>query len=91
MIKPISKEMREETLKFLQNPLEWGMFPVLPLKRYKDEGGFPEVGFVLAGKPLIVYLDNVLAVSNEKKLLSTLNKQEYKCFEALMNDGWMVD
>ena len=83
--------MEKTDLEFMKSPVEWSLWPMLPVKRCTKERNEPECGFMMAeGKPK-VYLMNQLQFLMEHKLRSEVPVQEYESFDALVADGWIVD
>lgn len=79
---------REKELEMMQTPDNWPVWPYLPLKRRpiktdEDIGLLMERGPTIGVKPT-VYLCNLFAPSLEDFV-------EYKSFEELVDDGWVVD
>jgi hypothetical protein len=42
------EDRRERDLKALQDPYSWPCYPVMPLKRYAEDGGGLEIGIIKA-------------------------------------------
>jgi len=85
--------MRAENREFIMNADAWPRWPMLPMKKPRPEGGWPQLGALLdtwkrtgtePGFPieLIVYDD------------TGLRQQEirtYATVDDILNDGWIVD
>lgn len=82
-LQPKSKKAKEPMtdLQFMQSPLVWPRWPVLPLKRHRDHN--LECAFLYAEGTPKVYLGDIHAEVNKTK--------EYKTFEEIIADGWRVD
>lgn len=90
-------EERGQEIEMMQSPARWPAWPMLPLKRKDTDGPMMglllEVGLAVGLKvESTVYLTNLfefpgmsLEARREVKFL------EYSSFEALLDDGWVVD
>jgi hypothetical protein len=93
---PRNEKEKAEDLKLMKDPLSWGRWPILPVKKIPDNGERQKVGFLLAiGKP-IVYLKNMcdlqeLGVTTVKEIMEKVEGKEYPSFEGIVDDGWTVD
>lgn len=70
---------REKDLAFMKDPYKWPNL-VLPVKRGRECG-------IILDKP-IVYVGNMW---NLPKDLKAVLQHKYETFEAMVDDGWMVD
>lgn len=70
---------------------EWPMWPLLPMKRWRDAEGYQE-GVIASGKP-VVYRTNIFNIPAGmlKDVLPPFDKIEYTSFESMVDDGWRVD
>jgi hypothetical protein len=86
------KQDEEKSLKFMLDPNRWPRWPYLPVKKYPVgmSHGMPDTGVVLEGKPT-VYIANLYALPRTPEGWEALQKHEYLTFQALVNDGWIVD
>ena len=73
----------------IQTPDIWANWPILPLIRPR-EGSSPEVGVMIDGGGLVVYLINMYYVQTQEQLNRTPSLT-YGSIEALLDDGWKVD
>lgn len=66
---------------------QWPCWPLLPVKNTirKDETGFPELGVIVAGKPLAVRLSCLFDFNPDAPA------KQYASIEDLLADGWIVD
>lgn len=86
---------KQEDLRMIKDPNTWGCWPILPMKKATGEGERP-VGFLLAtGKPKL-YLRNFLdlrgiGVQTVKEIDEKVQSREYVSFEAILDDGWIID
>lgn len=80
----------KEDLNMIMNPLSWGMYPALPMKK-RVKSDMPIVGFILADNIKKLYIGNFLELSIDKKPLSEFKTKEYKTVEAILKDGWEID
>jgi len=91
----IDEKERQECLKMMRDPGSWGLWPILPMKKLGEHG--PNMfGFMLAtGKPKL-YLRNFLdlqdiGIQTAKEADEKIRAKEYASFEAMIDDGWIVD
>lgn len=75
---------KEEEVAMMQNPMRWPQM-VLPVKR-----SFDDVGILLGQKPT-VYLINMWELSGPLSKLEEGPKNEYPSYDAIVEDGWVVD
>lgn len=78
--------MQIKDLEFLQNPLLWPAWPLLPLKRFR--GKEREFGYVVAQKGHLTEIraGNIFAAKETDPVRWT-----YDTPEAMLADGWQVD
>lgn len=83
----------EEDIKFISNPSQWPMFPLLPVKNIKEKesGGFSKIGFIVASDKTHVIEGNVMAMPQSRAEFNLLPKHRYDSVEALVEAGWVVD
>ena len=80
----------------MQNPDEWPLWPLLPIKRSVKGGSWPETALLFAnGEPVVIkgdlyQLDKRPGTTYAEKFAG-LEKQAYLSFEAMVADGWRVD
>jgi len=69
----------------------WPGWPFLPLK--KSVKGFPECGFLVDDGGPVTYLGNVFELKSGpmKDVVAGIPTKEYGSFEAIVEDGWVVD
>lgn len=88
----IEKTDREE-LAMMRDPERWPHYDILPVKRYKKgmgtfSTGGPECGVLRSGRGPVVYKGNPW----QREALETAPViAEYKTFEEMYADGWVVD
>lgn len=75
-------------LSMMYSPDDWPRWPALPLKRSR-KNSFPEIGFILESKdqPYRVYLGSIYGESS----LQDHSYMDYDSYEAIVEDGWIVD
>ena len=78
-----------DDLEFMKNPNLWPHL-VLPIKRYLEEEKFPQIGIVT---PFLstVYLVNLYDDSWQSVAFKDMPSIEYEDFQAVIDDGWIVD
>lgn len=94
----LERERYNRDNEMMRSPLEWPIWPLLPIKRYgKDERGFPECAALLdesREKGWVVYVlpTGVFGLVAGTPL-ETQAKEilPYENLDALQADGWMVD
>ena len=82
-------QTERESIDFLKRPHVWPCWPVCPVKRYVEQGKFPDTGVILADGTWIVYRICLFLLT--KGELESCEKHEYESVEALVADGWEVD
>lgn len=87
-------EARREDLRRMQSPGQWPQWPYLPIKRRVGDSNWPELGLLVETgidtPPVVmpkVYLTNLFC----QEKLTDVPTREYPSFEALLDDGWVVD
>lgn len=81
----------KESLAFMQQPAVWPLWPVLPVKQ-RDGMKQPRLGIMREaafGVKPVVYLTNLFDMQG--KQWDDFEKIEYLDFEAIIDDGWVVD
>ena len=80
--------MERKDLEYLKDPNLWPAWPVLPLKRKKLSGGWPEFGYVIAVEGQLTWIrsGNIFAMDPTDPVTYT-----YETPEALLADGWVVN
>ena len=73
----------------------WPRWPVLPVKRYGptwQQGDLPEMGVLAACEEHrhTVFLD-VMLFGMDGDALKDAKRKEYDSFQAIVDDGWVVD
>jgi hypothetical protein len=81
-----AKRNRERDKKRFASPNKWPRYPLLPLKRYKEQVVAPELGFVLIQDITKVLLGNIynMDIKNRDSII-------YASIDELLDDGWVVD
>ena len=92
----IDEKERQECLKMMRNPGTWGLWPILPMKKIREKHELPENGFLLATGKSKIYLKNFLelldlGIKTAKEVDEKIQSKEYLSFEAMIDDGWIVD
>jgi len=79
---------REKDIQMMSSPLDWPRWPRLPMKRRTDNGQI-EVGVMLAmeGQLSTVWLVTMFSKIDPE----TTPKIEYTDYDAVADDGWIVD
>ena len=83
--------------KMVQNPASWPCWPLLPLKRRKGNGEWPDLGFVVEAEGHYPKLSNgkitlfAEPMPYEPKDLKDIKQVTYDSVDALLADGWIVD
>lgn len=96
MNKDIDEQMRQEDLSRMKNPGKWHQYPILPVKRMNKSGSESEFGLLLPIKNPVVYLVNMwnlgdMGIKNAADIMNKVKPIAYKSFEAILDDGWVVD
>lgn len=91
--------MRTETEEFLAKQRafieagDWPNFPLLPMKRYRGGGQFPQTAVIYAPEStaprIVLYLD--VSIFNPGAALRTAETATFKSLEELTEAGWRVD
>lgn len=96
MSKDSDEKMRQDDLSMMKNPGKWSQYPILPIKRVDKSGEIPEFGLLLPIKNPVVYLANMwdlgdLGVKDTGDIMKKVKSTVYDSFEAILDDGWVVD
>ena len=76
---------------FLKTPGKWPCYPLCPVKtREAGNSGWPQVGFVIAAKPTVVWLANMIAACERELDMEAVEIREYESIEDLACE-WLVD
>lgn len=87
---------RAEEIEFMSSPEKWPHTVVLPVKRERGRGEFPETGYLRqtsmttpapAPEP-VIYLGTIFDRVAKDKVVTT---KHYPSIEAMVDDGWVVD
>jgi hypothetical protein len=79
-------------LNFIADPMRWPRYPRLPMKRYDNAmiGALPKFAVLIHGfGPMLYFGMYDKPVTSEN--LEAAEKQEYESYEAIVNDGWIID
>ncbi|MEK6832736.1 MAG: hypothetical protein AABY32_01700 [Nanoarchaeota archaeon] len=81
---------QNETLSMLRSPDKWPHFYFLPVKNTIKKDTFGPLCGIVRPNKFIVYIVNIF---NEESMKNIKNAQkfEYISFEAIVEDGWIVD
>ena len=79
-----------DDLAMLNDQNSWPHWPFMPMKRRRAEGGFPEMGVLVATLPLSFYKDMNLFAANLAEVVTGSEGQEVTITEILA-EGWVVD
>jgi hypothetical protein len=96
MKKDAGEQLRQDDLDMMKNPMTWHCWPILPIKKRNESGGRPEFGLLLATKKPVVYLVGMfdlgdLGIKNTADIMKKVKSTAYSSFEAILDDGWIVD
>jgi len=86
---------KEDDLHLLQDHDAWANYPLLPVKRFLADQPLPECAVMAAGWPgheHEVFLVGLYSI--EGKIIDALKRAQsikYTSYQAVMDDGWMVD
>jgi hypothetical protein len=83
---------RQKNLRMMRRPDDWPQWPCLPLVRREmktDKDVLPEVGLLWDEAKPTVYFINMFALGSVN--LTDVDKKEYMDWDALLDDGWVVD
>jgi hypothetical protein len=81
---------RADDERMMSTPADWPLRPLLPVKRRRAPGQWPEPGIIHEAEPTVVRLDYPLRPLT-LALLRTLAARRYDSLSALLADGWVVD
>jgi hypothetical protein len=86
---------REEEKAMMQDPMRWPHI-VLPVKRRREGQSWPDVGIMLVSRvdaelKGVVKPEVYLRSLYDKEPLSETEIIQYPDFDALLDDGWVVD
>lgn len=87
---------REKNLHMMRSPDDWPIWPRLPLKRNWN-GDPPHAGYMLCGKgfEMVVIIGNIFTLlpkaDSAEELLTKVDHKVYEDYDAILDDGWMVD
>ena len=84
---------RDKLLEMGPYPNSWPRWPILPVKsRTKKKGHLPQLGYVTdpetvkIGEYIVVRDGNIFAPNNDDPVLD-----RYDSWQAMVDDGWVVD
>jgi len=77
-------EERERSLAHIKDPDQWVHLGKCPIKRRRGTQ-MPEVGYLVEGAGPRVYLGNLFNIRQDDAF------KDYASFEAIIDDGWVVD
>lgn len=81
---------RQRAIALIGSEDDWPLWPVLPMKRPKEDGGMPDTAVMYTGEHNTLYLDvNVFALAVGD--LPNSRKQTFDSLDALLDAGWVVD
>lgn len=87
----LTPEEKAEEAHMMQERSTWPMFPFLPVKRRKPDGGFPDCAImsVFTGYDVVVAsLDDVL---KDPKAMDVAERFNFKTAAEAVEAGWVVD
>ena len=95
--KEFQKYRFEHSLKMMQTPNEWPIYPVLPLVRRK-QSGLPDTAFMASfggnTRPTI-YLGNIAEIPTgfltRRDFEDRFEVERFEDFEGVLDAGWEVD
>lgn len=77
-----------DDLLMMQEPDEWPLSNVLPIKRTSPDGGtWPQCGFMVRGQGPKVFIGYIYDIEN----IDSMKVEQYDSFEDVIKDGWIVD
>jgi hypothetical protein len=82
-------DLRKMNIDLIQNVGDWHS-DCYCLKRYSNNNGRPECGFITSKNLCKIYLANVFSIS-ETTDVENIRSIEYPSVEAMIDDGWIVD
>lgn len=90
------RQEREESLRIMQTPPGWFMWPVLPVKRRKPDGGWPDLGIMIdvdehRHKVFRVGLYSLKKNVPLEEQLHGIEVDRYESLEEVIEAGWVVD
>lgn len=79
-------------LDMIKDYMSWPLYPFLPVKKRKKDGGFPTLGVIVADNRPLVYKQSVDEVIKLDRALTDDDVQaRYSSFEELIADEWVID
>ena len=78
-------------LEMMQESAAWPAYPLLPLKRYPNKHSEAELGILWQGCGPTVYRCSMFHLPETPEESAALPTIKYENFEALVNDGWVID
>ncbi len=91
--------MRHDTPEYLAKQAafieaqDWPNFPILPMKRYNEDGGFPQTAIILASEStapkIVLYLD--VSMFNPGANISRAKTATFTSLAELLSVGWRID
>jgi hypothetical protein len=87
----MSIRLRED-VEFMMNSDSWPMYPYLPLKKPSMKAGeWPQLGIMHASgsRVYLTSIDELVSMSFAEK--SNIKYIDYDSYDAIVEDGWLVD
>ncbi len=82
-------EMKAQDLMFIKEG-NWPLRTALPIKRYPRKENL-DTGLLVKGLGPVVFLLHLFSLADGSQNLNDCGKLKYESYEALLDDGWMVD
>lgn len=94
-MRKLTEVERELQRKMINSSSAWPLLPILPMKQYQENGRWPNLGMLIHGQGLTIYLAGLDATMKPgittQHIIDTIPSQEFSSLDELLDAGWVVD
>jgi hypothetical protein len=85
------KSTKERARRFIGNPQDWPLYPILPMKRKVCGEKYPELGVLVWPDTSTIILSNMLELPETREKLAELPQEVFGSVDGMLWAGWEID
>jgi hypothetical protein len=87
----MGRNKKERALAFIDNPHDWPLYPILPMKRKIRGEEDPELGVLVWPEITTIVISSMFELPQTRKELAKLPQEVFGSVDSMLWSGWEVD